>query len=251
MGSFVRFDYRPALNRPIFVTALPGVANVGKIAGDYLAEKLGARLFARIFSEDFPPQVMLDEESVVSLACNELWHANVGGQDIVFLRGAHQGATPESQFYLAQFMFDLVMEMDVSKIVTLGGYCVQEFIDEGPRVLGAVSDTKIKEEFSKYGVVFASKDPAGGIVGAAGMFVGLGKIYGIPSVCLMGETKGYMADPRAAIATLRILTKMLGTEIDMAEINEAADQIDEITGKILGTADAIATKDHEEYNYYG
>ncbi|MBQ2485870.1 MAG: PAC2 family protein, partial [Candidatus Methanomethylophilus sp.] len=99
MGSTttIRYDSVPELDRPILIEGLPGVGNVGKIAADFLCEKLNGVKFASIYSESFPPLVIPDNDCVVHMACNELWHAKVNGKDVVFLRGNYQGSTPEGQ----------------------------------------------------------------------------------------------------------------------------------------------------------
>ena len=73
MENIVRFDSRPVLKDPIFISALPGIGNVGKIAGDHFSEILKAEKFASIYSMNYPPQVIPDENNVVKMACNELW----------------------------------------------------------------------------------------------------------------------------------------------------------------------------------
>ena len=123
MESIVKYDSKPVLKDPILIEALPGIGNVGKIAGDFIADSLGAVKFASIFSMNFPPQVNPDQDCVVHMACNELWYAKApNGQDIVFLRGNYQASTPAGQFILAQDVMEIMMSYDVSKFITLGGY---------------------------------------------------------------------------------------------------------------------------------
>ena len=75
MANTIRYEFEPELVNPVLIEGLPGVGNVGKIAADLVADKLNARLFARIFSDDLPPQVLVNEESVVEPVCHELWYA--------------------------------------------------------------------------------------------------------------------------------------------------------------------------------
>ena len=83
MASSVSYDSRPALRRPVFIEGLPGVGNIGKLAADLMSEQLGATRFARIYSDDLPPQVMIDDDCIAEAACNELWYADIGDRDIV------------------------------------------------------------------------------------------------------------------------------------------------------------------------
>jgi uncharacterized protein len=234
MESIIKFEKRPKLEHPIFIEGLPGVGNVGKIAADHVAEKLGAERFAVIYSKHLPPQVLLDEQCLVTMCRNELWFAKGVGtkkKDVIILRGEYQGSTPEGQFEMTRDILEAAVEMDISKIITMGGYATGTMIDE-PRILGAVNDLSMKVEFEDYGVVFVPREPEAGIVGASGLLLGLGALYGIPGICLMGETSGFFLDHKSAMSSARVLEKALGVEIDMKELEVKSEQIDELTAKV-------------------
>ena len=229
----IRYDTYPELNRPVLIEGLPGVGNVGKIAADFLCEKLNGRKFATIYSESFPPQVTVDDDCVVHMACNELWYVkDVNGRDIVFLRGNYQGSTPEGQYIICEDLVrDVFLKMDVSYIYTLGGYGTGQMIEK-PRVLGAVSDITLKMELEEKGVVFSPGEPAGGIVGASALLVAFGQMYSIPSACLMGETSGYFVDHKSAVALLGVLESIFGVTVDKSDLDIKSQQIDELTAKV-------------------
>ena len=232
MENIVTYESRPDLKDALFIECLPGIGNVGKTAGDYLADSIKAKKFATIYSKYFPPSVLLDDENVIELSNNQLWYAkDVNGRDLIFLRGDCQGTTQEGQFALCDFILTKVMEYGITGIITLGGYGTGLMVDT-PRVFGAVTDLKIKKEFKDYGVEFPPGDPQAGIVGASGVFIGLGKINNIPSICLMGETSGYFVDHKSAMAVVNVLTKKLGVEIDLKELQDKSVHIDELTAKV-------------------
>jgi len=96
-NTVITYNCRPELKRPIFIEGLPGVGAVGKVAADFLAEKLNATLLADILSEDLPTQIFLDEECVAQVARNELWFVkDVNGHDLIFLLG-EGGAKGENE----------------------------------------------------------------------------------------------------------------------------------------------------------
>jgi proteasome assembly chaperone (PAC2) family protein len=64
------------------------------------------------------------------------------------------------------------------------------------------------------------------------LLLGLGNLYGMRSVCLMGETSGYFVDPKGAQAVLEVLAKILDVKIDFTELESKAEQIDMITSKL-------------------
>jgi uncharacterized protein (TIGR00162 family) len=232
MANIVTYDSKPQLVSPSFIECLPGIGNVGKIAGDFFADAVGAKKFATIYSEHLPPQVFPDDDCVINMTRNELWYArDVNGKDIIFLRGEYQGATPEGQFQLSKEVFDLVIEFGISDITTLGGYGTGTMVDE-PRVLGAVSDAAVKKKYSAVGVTFVPGEPQAGIIGASGVLLGLGKIYKIPSICLMGETSGYFVDHKSAMAIVNVLIKVFGVDLDLKDLLEKSEHIDALTAKV-------------------
>ena len=247
-NTVITYNCRPELKRPIFIEGLPGVGAVGKVAADFLAEKLNATLLADILSEDLPTQIFLDEECVAQVARNEVWFVkDVNGHDLIFLLGEHQGSTTQGQYILTKFVFDKILPYDPSLIITLGGYGTGNIVTE-PRVLGCVSDSKLKSRFEEHGVGFYPDEPAGGIVGAAAMFVAFGKEYGIDSICIMGETPGMFVDHKSAKCVVDVLASFLGIEIDTSDMQDEIDQIDEINKQ---AQDAVLETPKEDLSYFG
>ena len=244
----VRYDFHPDLNRPILIEGLPGIGNVGKIAADYLCEKLDAKKFASVYSESFPPLVLPDNDCVVHMACNELWYAKApNGQDIIFLKGDYQGSTPEGQFILAQDVMEILLSYGVSRIITLGGYGTGK-IDRELHVFGAVTRAELKEEMEKCGVTFNPGEPRDGIVGAAGLFLGFAQLNGIDGLCLMGETSGFFVDHGSSIKILEVLGKMFSVEdLDLGELQEKSEQLNVLTEK----ANQQVPDSRDDLNYIG
>ncbi len=249
----IRHSSHPDLDNPVLIEGLPGVGNVGKLAADHLVDELGATEFATIYSQFLPPQVLVDDDSVIRLVSNSLYYwksKKEGQQDIVFLVGDFQGITPEGQYELAMAVVDLAVEIGVKRIYTLGGYGLGKIVQE-PRVLGAASDTSIVEDLSKFGLEFSKSDPGSGIVGASGLLLGLGKLQGVEGACLMGETSGYFVDPAAAKAVLQILAKILNVDIEYQKLVEKASQIEDFHASILKDLEQTTEKSSKDLNYIG
>jgi uncharacterized protein len=229
----IRITEQVTLKDPVLVEGLPGVGNVGKLAIDYLKEKLQATPFGWIHSKFFPPQVYVSEEGLIRLVSNDLSYVRAGGpdqRDLVLLGGDYQGITPEGQYELTDRVLALASQMGVREVYTLAGFA-QGHLVEGPRVLGAATSESRVEAMRKFGVVFSRTDPGGGLIGASGLFLGLGRVYGMEGVCLMGETSGYFVDPRSAEAVLRVLSKVLNLTLDFTELEHKAKEIDRIAQK--------------------
>ncbi|MGI0052833.1 MAG: PAC2 family protein, partial [Thermoplasmata archaeon] len=171
------------------------------------------------------------------------------------LGGDYQGISPEGQYELTDRVLSLAAGLGVREVYTLAGFAQGHLIDS-PRVLGAATSPGRVEAMRKFGVVFSKNDPGGGLIGASGLFLGLGETYGMEGVCLMGETSGYFVDPRSAEAVLRVLGRVLRVPIDFTDLEEKAREIDRIAQKIHEVADpksaAVSTGGpHEDLGYIG
>ena len=230
----VHFLEKPDLKNVTFIEGLPGVGNVGKLAVDHLIDEIKCTKFASIYSKHFPPQVLVKDDSLISLVSNELhyWKSDKAGRnDLVFLSGDYQGLTPEGQYELADRILKEVMHYDVKQIITLGGYGHGE-IKREVQVLGAANNKKNLKMMTKLGIVCSQDTPGSGIVGASGLLIGLGALHSINGLCLMGETSGYFVDPTSAKALLEKLTKILGITISYTELEDKARQIEDITRQL-------------------
>ncbi len=239
----------PELNSPILIVGLPGIGNVGKIAVDYFIEKLKMKKIADIFSEYLPPQVFLFN-STIHLVRDSIYYKKTGKKsDLIFIAGDFQGTTQEGQYELSYKIMEFLHKYKISKIYTLGGYSIGKIV-ETPKVLGAVSDKKLMGSLEKVGISFPKGEPSGGIVGSAGLILGIGKeIFSIEGACLMGETSGYFADPKGAKQIIEALSKILKTKIDLKDIGEKAKQREEITEKMKEESKNKTSK--EDLNYFG
>ncbi|ELY47967.1 proteasome assembly chaperone family protein [Natronorubrum bangense] len=218
---------------PVLVEGLPGVGHVGSLAVEHLLEELEAEstLVRRIYSTEFPPQVTV-EDGVSSLTCAELYAVSVpDGRDLLLLTGDHQAQTNEGHYVLTDAFLDIAEEFGAAEVYALGGVPTGELIDEYA-VIGAVSDDSLLEDLEDVGVEFRDDEPAGGIVGVSGLMLGLGERRGFDAACLMGETSGYLVDPKSARAVLEVLEDVLGFELDYESLDERADEMEEVMGKI-------------------
>ena len=224
----------PPLRDPILVEGLPGVGNVGKLAADYLKDQLHAEPVATIYSRFFPPQVYVNEDGTIRMVSNELSvHRPKGekGRDVLILGGDYQGISPEGQYELTHRILEFCHGLGVREVYTLAGFAQGHVVEE-PKVLGAATSLERVDALTKLGVVFSRTDPGGGLIGASGLFLGIGRLFDMEGACLMGETSGYFVDPRSAQAVLKVLTRALRVEIDLADLEAKAQEIDRIAQRV-------------------
>ncbi len=221
------------VEEPVLIEGLPGVGHVGTLAAEHVIDELEAEttLVRRIYSREFPPQVSV-EEGVAELTCAKLHAVSPeAGRDMLVLTGDHQAQSNAGHYTLTETFLDVAEEFAVEEIYALGGVPTGELIEEYD-VIGAVSDASLREEIAELGVDFRDDEPAGGIVGVSGLLVGLGGRRGFDAACLMGETSGYLVDPKSARAILEVLEERLGLDVGYDSLDERAEEMEEVIGKI-------------------
>lgn len=220
------------LDNPIFIEALPGLGHVGKLAADHMIDELGATKFAEIYSPTFPPQVIVKDEGIIENMLNELYYLKDVGEDnldLILLVGNTQALSPEGQYLVCKEILEFVMGFDISRIFTLGGMVTSPQPVENPKVFGAATNEANVELLKEAEVEMRAND--GGIVGASGLFLGLGVRNGIEGSCLMGETPGYFIDAEAAEALLNKLALLLNFEINTEKLDERAEETRQMIAK--------------------
>ncbi|MCW3135190.1 MAG: proteasome assembly chaperone family protein [Methanophagales archaeon] len=237
------------LNKPVMIEGLPGVGNVGKLVAEHMIQELEAEKIVEIYSWHFPPQVLVNSNGTVRLCKNELYAWKSRKLDLLIVSGDQQSVTNEGHYLIAEKLLDLAQQYDVSRIYTLGGYGIGQLV-ERQTVLGATNEAKLVEEMKKYGVEFREEEPGGSIVGASGLLLGLGKLKGIPAICLLGLTSGYLVDPKSAQAVLKILCQVLNLELDMQALEERAEEMEKVVERLKEMEQAqIPRRREEELGY--
>lgn len=243
--DIITWHSRPALDRIVFISGLPGVGNVGKIAADFMASELDAQPMLTLLSSELPPQVSVDQDCIGRMAKQELRYCRVGDQDVVFLLGDFQGVSSQGQYELSKSIFDIIVAYDPRLIITLGGYGIGAVVTD-PRVFGVATRPELKPDMEKCGILFSSGEPAGGIIGAAAAFLGIADAYGVDGVSVIGETSGAILDYKSARAVVQAVAEILDTRFDLTDFEESVRMIDELNSEAQSLAPG-----HEDLSYIG
>ncbi|MDD1723707.1 MAG: proteasome assembly chaperone family protein [Methanospirillum sp.] len=245
----IRFDESIApedRTAPVLIEGLPGIGHVGKLVAEHMIQELGAVKIAEITSIYFPPQVIIRENGTVRLCNNEIFRYSGENGSFLFIVGDFQSTSGEGHYLLSQVYIDIAHELGVKRIYTIGGYGVGHFV-EVTRVIAAINLDKLRTEVEEAGAVFSEGEPGGGIIGAAGLMLGLSAPLGIEGICLMGETSGYLVDPKSAATVLTVLRKLLSVDIDDTRLTERAGEMEVALQRLLEQE----KKSEEELSYIG
>jgi hypothetical protein len=206
------------LNNPILIEGLPGLGLVGKIAVRHLVRELKAEKFAYIYSPHFPYFVLVSKKGNVRLLRGTFyfWKNKSGKNDFVFFTGDSQAQTIEGQYEISDCILRFAKKYDANMIITIGGYRMEA--KDKPKVIAAATRQDFLNRALQAG---AEVSPTGSpIVGTAGLILGLSHFRKIDALCLLGETRGYLPDPKSARSVLEILQSMFGFDANLAGLDE-------------------------------
>jgi len=255
METTIKTLEKVKLKNPLLVEGLPGIGNVGRVAAGYLVSELKMKKFAELYSPHFLPLVILQNDAVATMLKCEFYYRRGKGRDIIILTGDTQSITPEGHYEICNKILDFVEKLGVKEIITLGGFAEGKEVLE-PRIIGAVNDKKLLKKYENFGIDFGKEHPIGTIVGASGLLLGLGRMYNIDALCMMGETFGLplITDPKAADRVLHVLIKLLGVKVDMSKLENTIKEMEgriEKTDKIHKKMLQQISKKSEDIKYIG
>jgi proteasome assembly chaperone (PAC2) family protein len=239
---------RPELRSPVMVAAFRGWNDGGQgatLGGGYLARQWGAESFAAIESENFydfqavRPQVSLEEGLTRKLEWpeNTFLHAPIPGldRDAVILLGVEPNLRWKTYSGL---VLELAQEVGVEMVVTLGSLLADVPHTRPAPVSAAASDPSLVEEL---GVEPSRYEGPTGIVG---VLLDACRREGIPSVSLWAAVPHYVSlapSPRAALALCRRFGELVGAEVDVEELQQAAEEYaEQVTEAVASDAETAA-----------
>jgi predicted ATP-grasp superfamily ATP-dependent carboligase len=239
---------RPDLRSPVMVAAFRGWNDGGQgatLGGGYLARQWGAEQFAEIESENFydfqavRPHVSLEEGLTRKLEWpeNTFLHAPIPGldRDAVILLGVEPNLRWKTYSGL---VLELAQDLGVELVVTLGSLLADVPHTRAAPVSAAASDPSLVEEL---GVEPSRYEGPTGIVG---VLLDACRREGIPSVSLWAAVPHYVSlapSPRAALALCRRFGELVGTEVDVEELEQAAEEYaEQVTEAVASDAETAS-----------
>lgn len=217
---------RPQFNQPIAVVGSPGLSSVGKIALDYLIEKLEPRPFIEIYSSNFPlvhmgPSYFATEghggvsikDGVVDLPRIKIYHHDA--PELILVKGYH--ADFKAQFEVATKVAEILTECKVKRMYVLASHGTGE-----EEIYYAASTPSLSKDMNGLGI---ARREAGGFFGFSGLVVGMAALQNIEGICLFARTLVdrddlERPDPKAAKVLLDRLKVLLELEFDTKDLDE-------------------------------
>jgi proteasome assembly chaperone (PAC2) family protein len=246
--SELNVSFRPELRRPVLVAAFRGWNDGGQgasLAGGYLAKRWEAARFAEIDPEDFydfqatRPHVSLEEGMTRKLDWpdNGFFHAAIPGtdRDAVILLGTEPNLRWKT---FAGLVLGLAQDLGVERVVTFGSLLADVPHTRPAPVTAAATDEALMAELglepSRYE----------GPTGIVGVLLDACRRAGLSSLSLWAAVPHYVSlapSPRAALALVRRFGELLQIDVDVAELEQAADEYSEqVSEAVSADADTAA-----------
>ena len=230
MADHVRLERRPELRRPVLVAAFRGWndgAQGASLATSFLAQAWGARRFADVDPEEFfdfqavRPHVALEDGLTRKIEWPEtvFYHASVpdADRDAVLVLGIEPSTRWRT---FTDEVVGLARDLGVELVVTLGALLADVPHTRPTPVTGSASDPNLVAEL---GLAASRYEGPTGIVGV--LHDACAK-SGVPSASLWAAVPHYAslaASPKAALALCSRLAELLGTSVELDDLERAAD----------------------------
>ncbi len=240
MKGLVKLYARPKLNSPNMLAAWPGIGNVSSIVAAYLERKLNFKRLAEIeASYFFDPIGVIVRDNVVEApqfpqSKFYYWKNKGGGSDIILFTGDDQPAT--KGYELANCVLDVALNFQAKRIYTCAAALTHIHHTEQPRAWGVATSQQVTEDLKRHDLLQKGNLQ---IAGLNGLLLGVAKERDMEGVCLLGEVPMYatrIQNPMAALAILKVLTKILDIEIDTDELAQLASETKERLKQVAAEA---------------
>jgi proteasome assembly chaperone (PAC2) family protein len=241
MKNIVKIYARPKLKNPVMLASWPGIGDVSMIVASYLLKKLDFKDLGEIEPSYFFDAIgVIARDNIVEKPqfpqSRFYYWKNPKGSDIILFIGEDQPVT--KSYELANCVLDVAVRFQAKRIYTCAAALSRIHHTEQPRVWGVVTSPHMSQELDKYELVQKGNLQ---IAGLNGLLLGVTKERNIEGICLLGEVPVHatrIQNPVAALAVLKVLTKILNIEVDIGELaqiaNEAADRLKQVAAEAMG-----------------
>jgi proteasome assembly chaperone (PAC2) family protein len=222
----VRWSSRPALRRPVLITAFEGWNDAGDAASTaarWLRDRWASRPFAEIDPEEFfdftatRPQVRIEDgKRQIDWPITELSAGTIGGRDVVILLGNE----PQLRWRTySEQVVHVARELDVELVVTLGALLAEVPHTRPTSIVCSTEDDALA------GRLDASPSNYEGPTGIVGVLHDAFRRSGVPTASLWAAVSAYVPgapSPKAALALVERVATLLDTSVTATDLEIAA-----------------------------
>ncbi|MGE5661636.1 MAG: PAC2 family protein [Ignavibacteriales bacterium] len=144
----------PDCKFPNLVCGFPGSGYVGKLAVDHLIHELSSRHLVDIYSNTFPPQVLIKPDGTVDLIRNTIFYHESQispSLNMMFLTGDSQPSNPDAEYILAETILEIASRFSVLHVYALAAYVTGVFVQK-PRIFCTASDMESLKDINTHDI---------------------------------------------------------------------------------------------------
>jgi hypothetical protein len=218
---------------PVLVAAWQGMGNVGLITVDYLRRATNARAFAEVDMSPFLiPDSIVVKEGIAQFPDlpRSTFHAVHDPNLILFESNAQVGG--KDAFAVIKTILDVAAQFQVKRVFTSAAFAHPMSYQSRSEVMAAGNNESLLKTVGAFGV---KPMPDGYIAGLNGLMLGVALSRGIEAGCLLGTIPSYATNlsyPKASIEILRVLERVFNFDLDLGELEAAAEEMDRQLGTI-------------------
>ena len=246
----IKIYKQPRLRNPYLIAGWADAGFVGINAVNYLIDKLGAQEFGEIEPSDY---FLLPHSSIKGGVLQGIeypessfyyWKNDKSTEDLIIW-----GSTPPAlkHYEFSSLIVDVAEHFGVERIYTVGGIYANIAHTEELKIFAVINNPRLKWYLKNYDVELGLDYH--GPTSMNGLMLGIAKHRNIDGISLWGPVPGYIGDipnPRVCCAVLKVLTTMLGVDIDLSEIEAEARN----TAKEIDTLVNHVRRQNPELNDY-
>jgi len=241
----IKITKRPRLKNPYLIVAWPGMGEVAFKAATYLVDKLKAEEFVSIPSEGFfyPTGSIIQEGilNVPELPQSKFYYwknpatrraGTAEANDLIIFVSNAQPDLAKAESY-SKIIIHIAELFNVKMIISFASMPVPIEHTQGAQAWYATTSVELNNSLKKYNLNPLSE---GQISGMNGLFLGIAKEKGFKGICLLGEIPLYtiqIENPKASLAVLGALSRILNIQIDMSSLIEQANTMEGEINKLL------------------
>jgi uncharacterized protein len=200
------------LKSPTVVMGFPGTGLVGSVAASQLVESLQMSFGGYLSSSEFAPLAAIHDYKPMPAA---RIHYSEKYNLVVIL--SEMTIPISSSNEVADRIYEFSKSVGASSIISLGGISLQ---DEKKGVYVVSSDAAIVKDIIEKKIAKPIKE--GATTGVTGILLTKGTLDHFPITTILAESSEEYLDPRAASNVLRVLTRMIGIQINTTRLDKEA-----------------------------
>ncbi|MBT3408105.1 hypothetical protein HOK68_03335 [Candidatus Woesearchaeota archaeon] len=233
-----------------FIGALPGIGNVGKLAIDYMIEKLNAKKIQTLTFPDTLNSVIVTKSNTLALPTVEIYHKKIKGKNIILLTGELNTEDKVEIKNVLQHTMSFLSKNNCQKIITIAGIGM-EHVPENPEIYVTGNTKTFYKNFKLPKTVKKNaSELVRNINGFSGILPTLAKSEKIHSCCLLTETYNspFFLGYKSAKEIIKVLSKQFDFKICFKKLDQEIEAFDLLLE--IGEDSSKDIDSDKELNYF-